>query len=153
MLLDLVKSRRPDGFGLWVFASNAPARAFYLRHGLIELETTDGRDNQEHAPDVRMVWPGTDPRRYLREQIDVLDEDLAQLLARRFALTAAVQGYKPRGGHVDRDPQREREIAERMAHHVPGLEVERVARVLDVIITEGIDRWEAARSSSPGDDA
>jgi len=128
-----------------------PARSFYLRHGLIELETTDGRDNEEHAPDVRMVWPGEDPRAYLRDQIDLLDEDLAQLLARRFALTAAVQGYKPRGGHVDRDPEREREIAERMARHVPGLEVERVARVLDVVITEGIDRWEAARAAGADD--
>lgn len=152
-LLELVKARRPSGFGLWVFVSNVPARAFYLRHGLIELETTDGRDNQERSPDVRMVWPGVQPRAFLRGQIDLLDDDLAQLLARRFALTAAVQGYKSRGGHVDRDPVREREIAERMARHVPGLEVERVARILDAIISEGIDRWEASRTGFPGDDA
>jgi len=149
-LLDLVKSLRPAGFGLWVFVSNEPARGFYQRHGLIELELTDGSLNEEKAPDVHMVWPGEEPQVYLRRQIDLLDDDLAQLLARRFALTAAAQGYKPRGGHVDRDPAREREIAERMAHHVPGLEVERVSRVLDVIITEGIDRWEAAREGASG---
>lgn len=58
-LLDLVKALRPDGFGLWVFESNLPARAFYARHGLVEVERTDGSANEEHAPDLRVVWPGT----------------------------------------------------------------------------------------------
>ena len=57
MLLDLVKSLAPDGFGLWVFEMNTPARVFYARHGLREVERTDGSDNQEKAPDVRMLWP------------------------------------------------------------------------------------------------
>ncbi|MEU0314285.1 GNAT family N-acetyltransferase [Nocardioides sp. NPDC006273] len=57
MLLDLVKSLAPDGFGLWVFEMNTPARAFYARHGLREVERTDGSANQEKTPDVRMVWP------------------------------------------------------------------------------------------------
>lgn len=57
-LLDLAIALRPDGFGLWVFASNTPARRFYLRHGLHEHETTDGSDNEERCPDVRMSWPG-----------------------------------------------------------------------------------------------
>ena len=56
-LLELVKSLRRDGFGLWVFESNTPARAFYSRHGLVEVERTDGADNEERAPDIRMVWP------------------------------------------------------------------------------------------------
>jgi ribosomal protein S18 acetylase RimI-like enzyme len=56
-LLELVKSLRPGGFGLWVFESNTPARAFYARHGLHEVERTDGADNEERAPDVRMAWP------------------------------------------------------------------------------------------------
>lgn len=55
-LLELVKALRPNGFGLWVFESNTPARAFYARHGLVEVERTDGRDNEERAPDIRMVW-------------------------------------------------------------------------------------------------
>ncbi len=55
-LLDLVKARRPAGFSLWVFASNAPARAFYARRGLVEVVWTDGADNEEKAPDVRMDW-------------------------------------------------------------------------------------------------
>lgn len=55
-LLELVKSLRPDGFGLWVFESNTPARRFYARHGLVEVERTDGAENEERAPDVRMLW-------------------------------------------------------------------------------------------------
>lgn len=55
-LLDLVKARHPDGFGLWVFVSNAPALAFYAAHGLVERERTDGSGNEERAPDVRMEW-------------------------------------------------------------------------------------------------
>lgn len=58
-LLELVMSLRPAGFALWVFESNLPARAFYRRHGLVEAERTDGRDNEEQAPDIRMVWVGT----------------------------------------------------------------------------------------------
>ncbi|KAA1418006.1 GNAT family N-acetyltransferase [Nocardioides humilatus] len=58
-LLDLVKSLRPQGFGLWVFEVNEPARAFYLRRGLVERERTDGSGNEEREPDVRMEWPGS----------------------------------------------------------------------------------------------
>lgn len=57
-LLDLAKSRRPEGFDLWVFEMNTPAHAFYLRHGLTEVERTDGSDNEEKAPDIRMRWSG-----------------------------------------------------------------------------------------------
>lgn len=57
-LLDVVKATRPDGFGLWVFEVNHPARGFYARHGLIELRRTDGSENEEHAPDIEMVWRG-----------------------------------------------------------------------------------------------
>ncbi len=60
MLLDVVKTRRPDGFALWVFEVNTPARAFYARHGLVEVERTDGAGNEEKAPDVRMEWHPTD---------------------------------------------------------------------------------------------
>ena len=64
-LLDLAKAQRPDGFALWVFESNVPARAFYARHGLVELERTDGSANEERRPDVRMAWPGVRPARLL----------------------------------------------------------------------------------------
>ncbi|MBS43145.1 MAG: GNAT family N-acetyltransferase [Nocardioides sp.] len=55
-LLDLAKTLRPDGFGLWVFEVNTPARAFYRRHGLVEVERTDGRANEERDPDVRLAF-------------------------------------------------------------------------------------------------
>ncbi|CAN5321410.1 hypothetical protein BH09ACT12_BH09ACT12_03350 [soil metagenome] len=55
-LLEVAKARRPDGFGLWVFETNLPARAFYAQRGLEEVERTDGSDNEERAPDIRMTW-------------------------------------------------------------------------------------------------
>lgn len=55
-LLDLVKARHPEGFGLWVFVVNTPAIAFYAARGLVERERTDGSGNEERAPDVRMQW-------------------------------------------------------------------------------------------------
>jgi len=58
-LLDLVKARRPDGFGLWVFVSNTRAIDFYLRHGLVEVLRTDGAQNEEREPDIQMAWRGT----------------------------------------------------------------------------------------------
>jgi chorismate mutase/GNAT superfamily N-acetyltransferase len=134
-LLDLAKQRRPDGFCLWVFEENEPARAFYRRHHLIELEHTDGSANEERAPDIRMAWPGTDPMGFLRRLIDEVDDQLGELLARRAALTAAVQPHKPA---VERDPEREREIAARMAAKVPALGEERVGRILHAIISESL---------------
>ena len=94
-LLDLAKSVRPDGFGLWVFEMNQPARDFYRRHGLVALERTDGSANEEHAPDIKMVWPGADPLAYFRSLIDDADLVLGDVLARRAALTrAVVQDHK-----------------------------------------------------------
>jgi GNAT superfamily N-acetyltransferase len=60
-LLGLVQAGHPDGFGLWVFESNAPARAFYRRCGLVERERTDGSENEEGEPDVRMEWVSVSP--------------------------------------------------------------------------------------------
>jgi chorismate mutase/GNAT superfamily N-acetyltransferase len=142
-LLDLAKARRPDGFALWVFASNAPARGFYHRHGLVELEHTDGSGNEERSPDVRMAWPGEDPIGFLRREIDHVDDELALLLARRFALTTAVQGFKHQPGREGRDPERERQIAERMAAHAPGLGAEAIGRIMDVVIGESLEAYES----------
>ena len=142
-LLDLAKARRPDGFALWVFASNAPARGFYRRHGLVELEHTDGSGNEERSPDVRMAWPGADPIGFLRRQIDEVDDELALLLARRFALSASVQGYKPQPGMEGRDPERERTIAERMSAHAPGLGADRIGRIMDAVIEASLEAYES----------
>jgi chorismate mutase/GNAT superfamily N-acetyltransferase len=143
-LLDVVKAQRPDGFALWVFASNTSARGFYRRHGLIELEHTDGTANEERSPDVRMAWPGNDPIRYLRSQIDEVDDELALLLARRFALTAGVQGFKASPGQQGRDLTREAAIAQRMAEHAPGLGVAAIGRIMHTVIGESLDAYENA---------
>ncbi|MBZ5733360.1 GNAT family N-acetyltransferase [Nocardioides sp. TRM66260-LWL] len=142
-LLALVQGLRPDGFELWVFESNAPARALYARHGVIELETTDGSGNEEGAPDVRAAWPGADPLAFLRARIDDVDLALGDLLARRAALTAAVQPHKRTPG---RDPAREAACAARVAARVPALAPEGVARILDAVITESL----AAASETVG---
>lgn len=139
-LLELAKTRRPEGFCLWVFEMNAPARAFYARRGLVELERTDGSANEERAPDVRMAWPGADPLGFLRRLIDEVDEQLGDLLARRAALTRAVQHHKP---DTRRDASREREIAAAVAARVPALGVDRVARIMDVVIAESLGAADA----------
>lgn len=58
-LVDMAKRCRPEGLQLWTFESNRRAHRFYERHGFVAEERTDGRANQERAPDVRYVWrPG-----------------------------------------------------------------------------------------------
>ncbi len=135
-LLDVAKAGRPDGFCLWVFESNRGARRFYERHGLVALEATDGSGNEERAPDVRMAWPGREPLAFFRRLIDEVDDQLGELLARRAALTRAVQPHK-----LDpaRDPARERAVAARMAGRAPELGEDRLARIVHAIITESLD--------------
>ena len=135
-LLDLVKQQRPGGFCLWVFDMNTPARDFYARRGLIELEHTDGSANEERSPDLKMAWPGADPLAFLRGLIDEVDAQLGDLLARRVALTRAVQAHKP---DPRRDPARESEIAATMAERAPELGRERLERIVQTIITESLD--------------
>jgi chorismate mutase/GNAT superfamily N-acetyltransferase len=153
-LVDLVKALRAQGFGLRVYQRNQQARAFYRKHGLIELERTDGSSYRDAEPDLQMAWPGEDPLAYLRGRIDSVDDELAVLLARRTALTAAVQDHKAatgsHGGLRGRDPGREAEIVARMARHVPDLGPERIARVMHSVIEESLAAWEAtSRGSGP----
>ena len=140
-LLELAQARQPDGFCLWVFESNTPARAFYARHGLLELERTDGTANEERAPDVRLVWPGAEPLACLRALVDEVDEQLGDLLARRAALTRAIQPFKT---STERDAARERAVAEHLATRAPELGLDRLERIAHVVISESLD---AARST------
>lgn len=135
-LLDLVKAQRPHGFCLWVFETNAAARTFYARRGLVELERTDGSANEEQAPDVRMAWPGREPLVFLRGLIDEVDGELGDLLARRVALTRVVQAHKP---DTSRDARREAEIVAAMALRAPELGADRLTRIVHAIITESLD--------------
>jgi chorismate mutase len=145
-LMGLVKSLYPDGFGLRVHAANDRARVFYRRHGLVDLEATDGSDYPDREPDVKMAWLGEDPLAYLRGRIDEVDDELAVLLARRVALTAVVQDHKDVGGHAGRDPEREAEIVERMAGHVPHIHRDLLARVMHTVIEESLAAWERDRA-------
>jgi len=55
-LIELAKSRRPDGLELYTFQINARARRFYERHGFVEVWRGDGSDNEEGQPDLRYAW-------------------------------------------------------------------------------------------------
>jgi len=44
------------GIRLWTFERNVRAREFYADHGFVEVERTDGHDNQEREPDVLLQW-------------------------------------------------------------------------------------------------
>ena len=57
-LLDLVRSVRPDGLGLYAFESNTPARRFYEARGFVVTDRSDGSANEEREPDLRMEWTG-----------------------------------------------------------------------------------------------
>ncbi|MDX6326239.1 MAG: hypothetical protein QOK15_2593 [Nocardioidaceae bacterium] len=147
-LLDVAKAVCPAGFALWVFESNEPARRFYRRHGLVELEHTDGSSNEERAPDLRMAWPGQEPLAYLRARVDEVDDELAVVLARRAALTAAIQHVKEVPGHEGRDPDREAAIAHRMGVRAPGLSEEGLRRIMHEVISVSLD---AAAPPAPED--
>ena len=100
-----------------------------------------------------MAWLGDDPLAYLRRRIDAVDDELAVLLARRTALTGAVQDHKATTGEYagqrGRDAEREAEIVARMAEHVPELGPERIARVMHTVIEESIAAWESGGESAP----
>ncbi|MEU4290130.1 GNAT family N-acetyltransferase [Kribbella sp. NPDC026596] len=55
-LVDFAKDLRPGGLALWTFQTNLRAQAFYQAHGFVEVRRTDGAENEERAPDVRMTW-------------------------------------------------------------------------------------------------
>ncbi|HEY2331244.1 MAG TPA: GNAT family N-acetyltransferase [Acidimicrobiales bacterium] len=60
-LVELAKVLRPQGLQLWTFQANTGARRFYERQGFVQVESTDG-DNEEGAPDVRYQWRLGQPR-------------------------------------------------------------------------------------------
>ena len=142
VLLDLAKSLRPDGFGLWVFETNVRAQAFYRRHGLVVVRRTDGSDNEEQAPDLEMAWVGADLLAGIRRRIDAVDARLAALLNERALLTAAAQQHKPLGGHAGRDVAREAEIVARMAALAPDLGPAAMTRIMHAVISASLDAAE-----------
>jgi GNAT superfamily N-acetyltransferase len=55
-LLAVAKRERPQGLRLWAFQSNTGAQRFYERHGFAAVHRTDGRGNEERAPDVLYTY-------------------------------------------------------------------------------------------------
>ncbi|MDZ4310282.1 MAG: GNAT family N-acetyltransferase [Cypionkella sp.] len=41
---------------LYTFQANLSAQRFYAREGFTEIARSDGRDNAEQLPDLRLVW-------------------------------------------------------------------------------------------------
>lgn len=74
----------------------------------------------------------------LRGRIDQMDAELAELLERRALIAAQVQRLKPVGYFAGRDLGRERELVERMAEHAPRLGADRLAEIMDSVISAGL---------------
>jgi GNAT superfamily N-acetyltransferase len=55
LLLDRAKRDADAGVTLWTFQKNLAAQAFYQREGFVEINRTDG-DNEEGLPDILMEW-------------------------------------------------------------------------------------------------
>jgi len=55
-LLGTAKRERPCGLRLWTFVSNRRAQRFYERNEFVEVERTDGNNNEEGAPDIQYAW-------------------------------------------------------------------------------------------------
>lgn len=149
LLLDLAKSVRPGGLGLWVFETNERARRFYDRHGFGEVRRTDGSHNEEHQPDIEMAWPDPHSLEGLRRGVDLVDDRVAELLAERALLTARIQQIKEVPGHAGRDAEREALIVTRMARLAPQLGADRLRRIMHVVISESLDAAEASHSEVP----
>jgi GNAT superfamily N-acetyltransferase len=58
LLVNAAKQRHKR-LQLWCFADNHAGRAFYTRHGFVEIARTAG-DNEEGQPDILFGWPAQD---------------------------------------------------------------------------------------------
>lgn len=57
LLIEAAKREYPNQLQLWTFQKNIQALKFYQREGFVEINRTDG-DNEENLPDVLMEWRG-----------------------------------------------------------------------------------------------
>jgi chorismate mutase len=96
------------------------------------------------TPMVRQVNPHS--LQGCREAIDRVDAALAALLEYRVALVGELQQHKPVSGHAGRDRAREAEIVRAMAHRAPSLGRAGLARIMDAVITAGLDAAETANA-------
>jgi chorismate mutase len=96
------------------------------------------------TPVVRQVKPGSLPG--CREAIDRVDAALAALLEYRVALVSEVQRHKPVSGHAGRDRAREAQIVRAMAGRAPSLDRAGLTRIMDAVISAGLDAAESANA-------
>jgi len=82
----------------------------------------------------------------LRSAIDRVDAALATLLEHRVRLAGEIQQHKPIRGHAGRNPAREAQIVHAMTHRAPTLSRDALAKIMDAVITAGLD---AAEQSHP----
>ncbi len=54
-LVEHAKALGTNRLELWTFVSNVRAQRFYERHGFVEIDRTNG-DNEERQPDIRYRW-------------------------------------------------------------------------------------------------
>ena len=57
LLIAAAKREHSDYLQLWTFQKNIHAIKFYHREGFIEINRTEG-DNEENLPDILMEWRG-----------------------------------------------------------------------------------------------
>ena len=57
-----VATRPKRPLKLWTFQKNAGARRFYESKGFVEIERTDGAENEQREPDVLYEWRWSDTR-------------------------------------------------------------------------------------------
>ncbi|MCH7788979.1 MAG: GNAT family N-acetyltransferase [Acidobacteria bacterium] len=63
-LLLHAQSLANERLDLWTFVSNTGAQRFYLRHGFVEIDRTEG-ENEEGEPDIRLCWTRSDPGEFV----------------------------------------------------------------------------------------
>ncbi|MBQ1083849.1 chorismate mutase [Nocardiopsis sp. B62] len=86
----------------------------------------------------------------LRGRIDQMDAELAALLERRALVAAQVQRLKPVGYFAGRDMERERRLVERMAEHAPRLGADRLAPIMESVISAGLAAAQEEAAARPG---
>lgn len=60
LLLEEAKATCTE-LALYTFQANLPARRFYAREGFTEIARSDGQDNAEGLPDLRLCWQKEQP--------------------------------------------------------------------------------------------
>ena len=132
---------RPDGFCALGVRDATPRRGTSTASTAWSTSSAPtARPTRSAPPTSGWPGPGADPLAFYRGLIDDVDDQLGDLLARRVALTRAVQDHKrATAGAADRDLDREREIAHALAEHAPALGADRLERIVHVIITESLD--------------